>query len=68
MKKYFSIVFVIGFSLFFSPAKAQLQTNGGFQYLQAQPMDVSADFYDLSNTYFLADSIADFDVATERES
>ena len=63
MKKYFSIVFVIVFSLFFSPAKAQLQTNGGYQYLQAQPMDVSADFYDLSNTYFLADSIADFDAA-----
>ncbi|MBO4826413.1 MAG: alpha-xylosidase [Prevotella sp.] len=44
-------------------AQAQLQTNGGYQYLQAQPKDVSADFYDLSNTYFLADSLADFDAA-----
>ena len=44
-------------------AHAQLQTNAGIQYLQCMPKDMSADFSDLSNTYFLADSLASFDVA-----
>ena len=42
-------------------ANAQLQTNAGIQYLQCMPKDVSTDFSDLSNTYFLADSLAQFD-------
>ena len=42
-------------------ANAQIQTNAGIQYLQAMQKDVSTDFYDLSNTYFLADSIVSFD-------
>lgn len=44
-------------------ATAQIQTNGGIQYLQAQPKDMSADFCDLSNTYFFADSLVSFDTA-----
>ena len=44
-------------------AGAQIQTNAGVQYLQCMPKDMSGDFNDLSNTYFLADSLADFDVA-----
>ncbi len=44
-------------------ATAQIQTNGGIQYLQAQPKDLSADFSDLSNTYFFADSLVSFDAA-----
>ncbi len=40
----------------------QIQTNAGIQYLQCMPKDVSTDFSDLSNTYFLADSLSDFDV------
>ena len=44
-------------------ATAQIQTNGGIQYLQANPKDMSADFNDLSNTYFFADSLAEFDTA-----
>ena len=43
---------------------AQLQTNAGMQYLQCMQKDVSTDFYDLSNTYFLADSLDGFN--TER--
>ncbi len=43
---------------------AQLQTNAGVQYLQCMQKDVSTDFYDLSNTYFLADSLDGFN--TER--
>jgi alpha-D-xyloside xylohydrolase len=42
-------------------ANAQLQTNAGIQYMQCMPKDVSTDFSDLSNTYFLADSLAQFD-------
>ena len=38
--------------------QAQIQTNAGVQYLQCMPKDVSTDFSDLSNTYFLADSLA----------
>lgn len=44
-------------------AQAQLQTSAGVQYLQCMPKDQSGDFSDLSNTYFLADSLASFDVA-----
>ena len=43
-------------------AHAQLQTSAGIQYLQCMPKDQSGDFSDLSNTYFLADSLASFDV------
>ena len=44
-------------------ATAQIQTNAGVQYLQCMQKDMSTDFYDLSNTYFLADSLVSFDVA-----
>ena len=43
---------------------AQLQTNAGVQYLQCMQKDMSTDFSDLSNTYFLADSLESF--STER--
>jgi len=45
-------------------ATAQLQTTGGIQHLMNQPKDLSADFSDLSNTYFFADSLASFDTAS----
>ena len=44
-------------------ATAQIQTSAGVQYLQCMPKDMSGDFNDLSNTYFLADSLAAFDAA-----
>lgn len=44
-------------------AAAQTQTNGSVEYLMNLPIDVSADFYDMGHTYFLADSLADFDTA-----
>jgi alpha-D-xyloside xylohydrolase len=44
-------------------AEAQLVTNQGMQYLQCMQKDMSGDFYDLSNTYFLADSLTSFDAA-----
>lgn len=43
-------------------AQAQLQTNNGIEYLQGQARDMSGDFSDLANTYFLADSITGFDL------
>ena len=45
---------------------AQIQTNAGVQYLQCMQKDMSTDFYDLSNTYFFADSLVSFD-ATKGE-
>ncbi len=60
MKKFFYILGFMGFSLC---AEAQLQTSAGIQYLQCMPKDQSADFSDLSNTYFLADSLVSFDAA-----
>ena len=44
-------------------ASAQIQTNAGIQYLQCMQKDMSTDFYDLSNTYFFADSLVSFDAA-----
>ena len=43
-------------------AVAQIQTSAGVQYLQCQTKDMSGEFSDLSNTYFLADSLAGFDL------
>jgi alpha-D-xyloside xylohydrolase len=60
MRKFFYILGFMGFSLC---AEAQLQTSAGIQYLQCMPKDQSADFSDLSNTYFLADSLVSFDAA-----
>ena len=49
--------------LSFSSVAAQIQMNAGVQYLQCMQKDMSTDFSDLSNTYFLADSLVSFDVA-----
>ena len=38
-------------------AVAQIQTSAGVQYLQCQAKDMSGEFSDFSNTYFLADSL-----------
>lgn len=42
----------------------QIQTNDGIEYLQNGPKDMSTDFSDMGNTYFLADSLAGFNTAT----
>ena len=62
MKK---LIVLLPFYFFaFLPLHAQIQTNGGVQYLMNVQRDMSTDFSDLSNTYFLADSLASFDAAT----
>ena len=61
MKKFFISLCIVCCGL--TEAKAQIQTNAGVQYLQCMQKDVSTDFSDLSNTYFLADSLATFDAA-----
>ncbi|MCF0190758.1 MAG: alpha-xylosidase [Marinilabiliaceae bacterium] len=53
-----AVLLVIQFS------QAQTQVSSGVPYLLNMPRDVSADFADLSNTYFAADSIASFDAKT----
>ena len=60
MKKLFCLICVICGSL---SSEAQIQTNAGVQYLQCMQKDMSTDFSDLSNTYFLADSLVSFDVS-----
>ena len=60
MKKLFCAVILLAAV---TAVHAQLQTNAGVQYLQCMPKDMSGDFSDLSNTYFLADSLAAFDVS-----
>ena len=63
MKRYLIALSFIICHLTFSSVAAQIQTNAGVQYLQCMPKDVSTDFSDLSNTYFLADSLTSFDAA-----
>jgi len=57
------VALVAGFASV-NAAEAQIRTNAGVQYLMNGPKDMSTDFCDLSNTYFLADSLASFDAAS----
>ena len=43
---------------------AEITTVNNHPYLLSLPKDVSADFNDLSNTYFIADSLSSFNEAT----
>lgn len=61
MKKILCIISV--FFGWLAAVSAQIQTNAGVQYLMNAQKDMSTDFYDLSNTYFLADSLSTFDVS-----
>ena len=62
MKKvFFAICVICGCSM----SNAQIQTNAGIQYLQCMQKDMSTDFYDLSNTYFFADSLVSFDAVKD---
>ena len=63
MKRALLSLCFVGCGLTATTTYAQLQTSAGVQYLQCMPKDQSGDFSDLSNTYFLADSLAAFDVA-----
>ena len=63
MRKSIVLLSLILCHLSFSRVAAQIQTNAGVQYLQCMQKDMSTDFSDLSNTYFLADSLVSFDVA-----
>ena len=61
MKK--ELLFAVSVLFGWSSAVAQIQTNAGVQYLQCMQKDMSTDFYDLSNTYFFADSLVSFNAA-----
>ncbi len=44
------------------PSTAQIPPQPGHpQYLMNEAIDISGDFHDFTNTYYLADSLADFD-------
>lgn len=43
---------------------AEVITVNNHPYLLSMPKDISADFIDMSNTYFLADSLTTFDINT----
>ena len=58
MKKFLLLLTVVWWA---GSSTAQIQTNAGVQYLQCMQKDMSTDFYDLSNTYFMADSLVTFD-------
>ena len=60
MKRALLSLCFVGCGLTATTTYAQLQTSAGVQYLQCMPKDQSGDFSDLSNTYFLADSLAAF--------
>ena len=62
-KNLIGVICVISALCGVTTATAQIQTNAGIQYLQCMQKDMSTDFYDLSNTYFLADSLVSFDTA-----
>lgn len=61
MKKLF---LAASLSLLMCGAKAQLTTNAGMQYLLNQGVDMSAQFYDLSNTVFTPEHLVSFDEKT----
>ncbi len=63
MKRALLFLCFVGCGYAATTVHAQLQTSAGIQYLQCMPKDQSGDFSDLSNTYFLADSLATFDAA-----
>ena len=52
------------FALTFLSLPAEITTVNNRPYLLSMTKDIGADFNDMSNTYFLADSLASFDVNT----
>lgn len=59
MKNIFTIFFIL--LIVFSTNKVKAQPS---PYLLNEPIDISSDFRDFTNTYYLADSLAAFDPAT----
>lgn len=60
-------IFTIGVILFFTGnlfAQLPLSSPAENQRLLNDPVDISADFYNFSNTYFVADSLTSFDPQT----
>ncbi len=60
MKQWIPLVSIFSFLIFSSTAFAQLQNAG----MLNEPIDISDDFLDFKNTYYLADEIAEFDPET----
>lgn len=58
MKRFFLSALLLGSALL---SQAQIQTNAGVQALMNLQHDMSTDFSDLSNTYFVPDHVVEFD-------
>ena len=62
IKKYFLPLLLLAGGIM--PLSAEITSVNNHPYLLSMPKDMSADFNDMSNTYFLADSLATFDAST----
>ncbi len=56
------LVYVLGIIFLTSPVQGI--AGGGSGALLNEPVDISPDFYDFTNLYYLADRLSDFDPAT----
>ncbi len=52
---------LFGFGIFRAEAQMPYASGPANQYLLNQPIDISEDFMNFTNTYFVADSLGDFD-------
>ncbi len=57
-------LFIVSGTLFAGSLFSQLRTPAPPVHLLGEPVDISGDFQDLANIYFLADSLGSFDPAT----
>ena len=62
IKKYFLPLLLLAGGIM--TLSAEITSVNNHPYLLSMPKDMSADFNDMSNTYFLADSLATFDTST----
>lgn len=64
MKKFLLLLGIFG--VFITTTWSQIPVNGGnpTHTVLNEPLDISGDFYNYSNTYYLADSLGQFDPAT----
>lgn len=62
-RKMLALALVAGAGIFSSHAQAPYASGPSNQYLLNQPVDISEDFTNFTNTYFVADSLGSFDPA-----
>ncbi|WP_238480260.1 glycoside hydrolase family 31 protein [Mangrovibacterium lignilyticum] len=63
-KKMLALAFLAGAGIFSLHAQTPYASGPTNQYLLNQPVDISEDFTNFTNTYFVADSLGTFDPST----